>query len=170
MRQNEPLKANGNPTGTTTKWDDRYTNTVAGVLFAMLGAYVIWEAQRFGQYGAVTPVFVGVGLIALSAALIITSFVLPTLIPAIQSPEGSLRKRGILVLLMIVWVAVLPVAGFLLSSIVAFGLITSAVPLHERWTMRGVVLHAIGAVCVTFAFWFILTTYLNVPLPKASFL
>ena len=152
----------------TQKWDERHTNAVAGVVFALIGAYVIWEAQRFGEHGAVTPVFIGVGLIVLSAALVISSFVFPRLVPATQVPTGALKKRGVLVLLMIVWVAVLPIVGFLASSIVAFGLIASAVPIRHQWTMRGVVLHAVGAVSITFAFWYVLTTYLNVPLPKAS--
>lgn len=140
-------------------------NAVAGIVFALLGAYIVWEAQRFGEYGAVTPAFVGGGLFVLSLALIATSLSAPRLIPPIPVPSGSMRTRGLLVTLIIVWVAALPYAGFLLSSIVAFGVIAAAVPILSNWTYRGVVLHALGAVIVTFVFWFVLTTYLNVPLP-----
>lgn len=150
--------------------EDRHTNIVGGIIFALLGAYIFWEAQRFDEYGAVTPMFVGVGLIVLSLALIVSSLTLPKLIPPIERPTGSLKTRGILVILMIVWVTVLPYAGFMLSSIIAFALIAGFVPVQTRWTGRGIVLHAIGAVTVTVLFWFILTTYLNVPLPAASFL
>ncbi|MEO1207741.1 MAG: tripartite tricarboxylate transporter TctB family protein [Pseudomonadota bacterium] len=167
-RPNSPTETPAHELDATSSNPDRSTNVIAGVVFALLGAYVIWEAQRFGEYGAVTPVFVGVGLMALSLALIATSLSIPQLIPPVSVPTGSMFTRALLVGLMIIWVALLPYAGFLLSSIIAFGVIAAVVPVVSNWTFRGAVLHAIGAIIVTVLFWFILTAYLNVPLPAGK--
>lgn len=164
MPPNDPRTGNESAR-TPPAGNDATVNAVAGIVFALLGAYVVWEAQRFGEYGAVTPAFVGGGLLVLSLALIATSLSAPRLIPPIQIPSGSMRTRSLLVILIVVWVAALPYAGFLLSSIGAFGAIAAAVPVLSNWTVRGIMLHAFGAVIVTFVFWFLLTAFLNVPLP-----
>ena len=143
-------------------------NIAGGIVFALLGAYVLLEAQKFEGVGAVTPVFVGAGLIVLSALLIVVGIVRPRLLPPSPAPTGSLRRRGLLVALVIAWVAALPFAGFLLSSLVAFALISASVPVDEPWTRRGIVLHALGGGLTIVAFWLVMTTQLNVPLPRGA--
>ena len=143
-------------------------NIAGGIVFAVLGAYVLLEAQQFEGVGSVTPVFVGAGLIVLSALLIVVSVVRPRILPANPTPAGSMRRRGLLVALVIIWVAALPYAGFLLSSLVAFGLISASVPVDGPWTRRGIVLHVLGGGLTILVFWLIMTTQLNVPLPKGA--
>ncbi|MFY0609915.1 MAG: tripartite tricarboxylate transporter TctB family protein [Hyphomicrobiaceae bacterium] len=146
-----------------------WSNTIAGAFFACLGAYVLQEAQNFEDVGATMPIFVGIGLIVLSAILILANYFRSGLIAKVEPSQGSMRQRAILIVLVSVWVLVLPYAGFLLSSIIAFGLIAASVPKAERWTPVSIAGHAIGCISVTMAFWYVLTVFLNVPLPAARF-
>ncbi|MFT5511179.1 MAG: hypothetical protein ACI89J_004280 [Hyphomicrobiaceae bacterium] len=142
-----------------------WSNIFAGVFFACLGAYVLWEAQNFEDVGATMPNLVGIGLIVLSGLLILANHFQPELIANVEPARGSMLQRAVLITLISIWVIVLPHAGFLLSSIIAFALIAAAVPKSDRWNRSTIVGHAIGGVCITVGFWYVLTTFLNVPLP-----
>ncbi|MDW3225743.1 MAG: tripartite tricarboxylate transporter TctB family protein [Paracoccaceae bacterium] len=146
---------------------DRSTNSIAGLIFAALGVLVIWQSQQFESSGSVTPIFIGTVLILLSAALILTAYLAPHQIPAIKRPEGSLSRRFTAGMIIALWVALLPLLGFVATSIVAFLAISRTVPSEDRWRLRTYLIRGfIGAVIVVL-FWFTLTTYLGIALPQA---
>lgn len=145
---------------------DRAINTCAGFVFAALGALVILGAQQFESSGSVTPIFIGISLIVLSLVLIVTGLIAPRTVPKIETPSGSFIRRGVGIVVIIGWVALLPYLGFLLVSIPAFMAISLTVPIAQPWTPRGVIWHTIIATAITTAFWFILTNYLGIALPE----
>ncbi|MEM8838650.1 MAG: tripartite tricarboxylate transporter TctB family protein [Pseudomonadota bacterium] len=145
-----------------------FANVGSGAVMMLFGTYVVFEAQKFDGVGASMPLFVGFGLIAFSALLIVVSVVKASLVGAIAPPTGSMKPRLALTVLMALWVLALPYAGFILSSIVAFGLITAIVPRHESWSVKGLLSHFVGGVAVILAFWYVLTAHLNVPLPAGQ--
>lgn len=148
---------------------DRMVNTCAGLIFAALGALVILGSQKFESSGSVTPIFIGASLIILSLILVVTGLVASRTIPMIEAPSGSLLRRGIGVLVIIVWVTLLPHLGFLPTSIPAFIAISFIVPSTEPWTVRKIAWHAVTAVAVAVVFWFALTSHLGIALPEARF-
>jgi hypothetical protein len=144
----------------------RVLNISGSLVFIALGIYIILAAQTFENLGKVTPVFIGSGIIALSVLLIATELFSRSSIPKIENIEGSFMRRIIFVGLMILWVAFLPYLGFLISGIIAFALISAAVPRNEKWSLPPFCLHAAAGVVTTVGFWLLLTNLLNVPLPE----
>lgn len=141
------------------------TNIFAGVGFLALGAYVLWEATKFEDVGATMPNFVGVGMIILASVLILASILRPQLVSRGELAGGSMLRRAIFVIVVAVWVLALPVVGFLASSIVAFAVLAASVPKAETWNLKQWAGHVLGGAVVTLAFWYVLTRFLNVPLP-----
>lgn len=152
------------------KPSDAWINTAAGAIFAVLGGAVIWQSQKFESLGSVTPVFIGICLILLSLGLIATAHFAPQTVPAIVQPEGSLQRRAIGAVLLILWVALLPYLGFLATAILAFLAISRTVPRAEAWTARTFLSHAGVGTAIAVGFWFVLTGYLGIALPEAKLL
>lgn len=146
---------------------DRTTNICAGLVFATLGAGVVWNAQQFESSGSVTPIFIATTLIILSFGLIATSFLAPHAIPPVEAPTGSLAWWASGAMVIVVWVALLPHLGFLPTSIAAFIAISFTVPTAEAWTIQKCLWHAVTATALATLFWFTLTSYLGVALPEA---
>ena len=146
--------------------NSRLLNITGSLSFIALGMYIILAAQRFEEIGKVTPVFIGTGIIFLAILLLAAEFLIPNSIPKTEKIEGSLPRRIIFVGLMVVWVSLLPYLGFLISSILAFILISAAVPRKEKWSLSPFYFHAAAGVVTTVGFWLVLTTLLDVPLPE----
>lgn len=146
---------------------DRTINICAGLVFGALGALVIWGAQRFEASGSVTPIFIGTCLVILSLVLIVTTVLAPRAIPNTEQPSGSLSQRAIGIIVIVIWVAVLPHLGFLLTSIPAFMALSFTVPTTAAWTIRKTVCHSVMAITAVTVFWFTLGNYLGIALPEA---
>ena len=121
---------------------------------------------ELGKGGKATPVFIGTSMIILAGLLLAAEFLSRNSILKTEKIEGSLPRRIIFVGLMIVWVSFLPYLGFLISSILAFALISAAVPRKEKWSLSPFCFHAAAGVVTTAGFWVVLTTLLNVPSPE----
>ncbi len=146
--------------------NSRLLNITGSLSFIALGMYIILAAQRFEEIGKVTPVFIGTGIIFLAVLLLVAEFLSPNSLPKIEKIKGSLPRRIVFVGLMVVWVSLLPYLGFLISSILAFILISAAVPRKEKWSLSPFYFHAAAGVVTTVGFWLVLTTLLDVPLPE----
>jgi len=146
----------------------RIKNLASGAVFAALGLFIVIASQQFEDAGRSTPTFIGYGLIALSLLLIVTEIVRSDLLPIPESDDGSKKQRFLFVVLMGLWILALPYFGFLLSCSVMFIFIALAVPRVDRWTVKGIVLHALSGVMTSATLWFALTQLLNIPLPEAS--
>lgn len=144
----------------------RLLNLTGSMSFIALGMYIILAAQKFEEVGKATPVFIGTGMFFLAILLLAADFFIPNSIPKTKKIEGSLPRRIIFVGLMVVWVFLLPYLGFLISSILAFILISAAVPRKEKWSLSPFYFHAAAGIVTTVGFWLVLTTLLDVPLPE----
>lgn len=136
---------------------------VAVALIALLvSVYVFWEAQDFSSLGAVFPRFVagGVGLAALA---LLVSAMLGGRRPA-QREQGSDMRRGALAAALAAWVALIPLAGFLATSLLGFfgvGIIAKFGP----WPVRRWLVFMISAAIAVVALHFLFAAALDVPLP-----
>jgi putative tricarboxylic transport membrane protein len=144
----------------------RLANLAGSAAFAALGLYIIMAAQQFEDAGRTTPVFIGLGMIFLALLLLGIEILFRETIPKIDKIEGSLSRRVAFVCIMLIWILFLPYLGFVVSSILAFALISAVVPRNYKWSFVPFSYHAVAGVAAVFVFWTILTTLLNVPLPS----
>ncbi len=145
------------------------TNIGSAFVASALGVVVLIGAREYSDLGALLPKIIGIGLIFLSVLLIALELLRPGQQRDFDVQGGSLARRAGLVALMIVWVALLPVLGFLPISILAFMLIAFAVPAEHRWTPKRLFAHGLGAVVLIVVFWAVLLYVLYVPLPAGQF-
>lgn len=133
------------------------------VIFAGIGFYVFVSAESFTRLGAIFPKFVAILLIALS---LIAAFVGITRRDHLR-PARIVPMRPVLIaVVMILWIAVLPKIGFVLSGIIAFLAIALVIPEATAPRTRTFVQTLIAAIVIVSSFYFLLRYGLNVPLPR----
>ncbi|MDX6751712.1 tripartite tricarboxylate transporter TctB family protein [Geminicoccaceae bacterium 1502E] len=133
----------------------------------LMAGWALWESQGFSQLGAVFPRAVALAMIL--AALLLVLRLLRGREPASGPAGGSSRRRLGLLAVAALWVAALPVLGFVAASVAGF-LATMAVASFEAWTGRRLLGRVILAVVVVLAFRLLFGELLNVPLPKGTML
>ncbi len=142
---------------------ERVKSLLGAVLFAALGFWVVHEAGAFSRRGAMLPLVVGYGMIALSAVLALTAWLRPG--PEAEAQGGSITRRWLFVAVLATWVALIPWLGFLLASALGFMVVSLIVPRETPWTPRVVVGHVVAAILATLAVYLVFAVYLGVPLP-----
>ena len=147
----------------------RAKNILGSLTFGMLGTFMFYAAQDFESAGRVTPAFIGCGLLFLSVLLIIIEISKSELIPPPTAITGSLVRRSLFIALMVIWVVALPYLGFVVAGCLAFAIISAAVPKNSNKTSAYVALNTAAGVLTTIGFWVVLTAFLKVPLPEATF-
>ena len=148
---------------------NRAKNILGSLTFGMLGSFVFYASQDFESAGRVTPAFIGCGLMVLSVLLVLVEFCKPELLPPPTAITGSLVRRSLFIALMAIWVVALPYFGFLVAGCLAFAIISAAVPKNSNKTSASVALNTVAGVLTTIGFWVVLTAFLKVPLPEATF-
>ena len=148
---------------------NRAKNILGSLTFGMLGSFVFYASQDFESAGRVTPAFIGCGLMVLSVLLVLVEFCKPELLPPPTAITGSLVRRSLFIALMAIWVVALPYLGFLVAGCLAFAIISAAVPKNSNKTSASVALNTVAGVLTTIGFWVVLTAFLKVPLPEATF-
>ena len=147
----------------------RAKNILGSLTFGMLGTFMLYAAQDFESAGRVTPAFIGCGLLFLSVLLIIVEFSKSELLPPPTAITGSLVRRSLFIALMVIWVVALPYLGFVVAGCLAFAIISAAVPKNSNKTSTDFALNTVAGVLTTIGFWVVLTAFLKVPLPEATF-
>jgi cobalamin synthase len=130
---------------------------------AGLAVYVLWEAQRFSPLASVFPRFIAIVLIVAAAALTLLIFLGRQKPP--KPGTGSNARRLALVVSMVAWLALVPVAGFLVASLLGFAAV-GMVAKYDDWSVRRWLSFALATVISVGLFCFIFSQLLNVPLPK----
>lgn len=148
---------------------NRAKNILGSLTFGMLGSLMLYASQDFESAGRVTPAFIGCGLMVLSVLLVLVEFCKPEFIPPPTAITGSLVRRSLFIALMAIWVVALPYLGFLVAGCLAFAIISAAVPKNSNKTSAYVALNTVAGVLTTIGFWVVLTAFLKVPLPEATF-
>lgn len=150
--------------------------TALAVLFAVLGVFLILQTGNMSPLGSVFPITVSVAMIVFAGALILRNLVLgmrPA--PAPESGEAlsrpsheSMPRRLLFLLAMIVWIVLIPILGFFVSSVLAYFAIM-LVATHDRMSLReGATLVVIGLAILT-VFYLVMAKVLLIPMPTGLF-
>ena len=151
-------------TDATSKHEARDIGTlVIACLFIGLGLVTLQDVTTYSDTDSVVfPRFVAYALIVCSVLVILASWLRPT--PEAGFGGGVWWRRVLLVASMIVCCLVMPFAGFLPATAIAFagGLIAAR---HEGWDTRSAAVFAVSGVFIMAAFYSLFRFALGVPLP-----
>lgn len=140
---------------------------VLAVGFIALGAWVILETGNLSPLGSVFPRTIGIALILFSLVSLVASL---RSVPAgdeqaeRKAPESTPRRLG-LVAVMGAWGLLIPVVGFFVTSLLAFGALL-VISEYEHWTARRAALYAVTMVVIVAAFYYLMQEILLIPVPK----
>ena len=143
---------------------DRGGIWVAAAALAISG-YVFWESEQFSPLGSVFPRFIA-GAVALAALVLLGTALLGRQPPAPRE-VGSGPRRAALVAVMAVWVALAPLAGFLVSSLLGFFAV-GLVAKYESWAPRRWVGFALATIACVVSLHVLFAAALEVPLPPGA--
>jgi putative tricarboxylic transport membrane protein len=147
---------------------------VAGLIcgggFVLLGVYIVLGAQRMTAVGSIFPVTIAVGLIVISTILI-AAILAGRAAPAMPrgESEGGGRHRTGLAAVMVAWAAALPIAGFVVTSLVAFMAIM-AIADYDRPGLRTWAIWMACGFAIVLAFWWIMAEVLLLRMPTGLFI
>ncbi len=130
-----------------------------------LGLYVLWEAQFFSPLGSAFPRLVGI--VILIAAVILAIAVLMWQQRPAKDSGGSNARRAALGLALVIWIALAPILGFVIASLIGFAAV-GIVAKYDRWSMRGWFGFGLATSAGVLAFCFVFVVFLNVPLPQGA--
>ncbi|NDV86788.1 hypothetical protein GTW51_08740 [Aurantimonas aggregata] len=154
--------------------------TILAALFVALGAFLILQTGNMSPMGSVFPITVSVAMIVFALALILRNVVLgmrPVPAAADEAPgeaqpeasHESMPRRLLFLLAMIVWIVLIPILGFFVSSVLAYFAIM-LVATHDRMSLReGAALVVIGLAILT-VFYLVMARVLLIPMPTGMFL
>ncbi|HEV7372101.1 tripartite tricarboxylate transporter TctB family protein [Arenibaculum sp.] len=148
-------------------WTVRDVGTVvAGLIFILLGAWMIRESFAMSPLGSVFPRTIAAVMIVCSVMLVVQRLYRRPAPPADENPAGeSTGRRLALVAVMAAWVFLLPVLGFFTSSLLAF-LVLLAVANYDGWNLRRVLVYGASAVGIIVAFYLVFVELLLLPMPR----
>lgn len=136
---------------------------VTAVVMLAVSAWVIWEAQGYSELAAAFPRTVAL-VMALASIILIVRCLMRREAPAAVE-AGSQLRRAVLLAALIGWVALIPIAGFFLASLLGF-IACGLTARYEYWPKRrwiGFVALAIAAVAM---FYGVFSEILKVPFPQ----
>lgn len=142
---------------------ERLRSILGALLFAGIGIFVLGEAQTFSRRGAMLPFVVGYGMVGLSALAIVTALAKPD--RNADRNDGSLPRRWLFIAALALWVALIPLLGFLLASALGFAAVSLIVPRETPWTLRSALAHVVAGALAALAVYALFAEYLSVPLP-----
>jgi len=136
---------------------------VVSALFAIAGAVTFYDTLSYTDRDSqVFPQTVAVILIVCS----VVSFLMGLLKPDNDGgfKRGSWVRRILLIATMFACCIAMPIVGFLPAAAIAFvgGLLAA---MHDRWTLRKVVIYGVSGVVIMGGFYALFKLVLNVPLP-----
>lgn len=151
----------------TEAWRD-YGGMLFAAGFIALGAWALWEARTFTTHGAIFPRAIASAMIACAIAYILVAFARP-LFAKPRTGSESTPRRLLFAVLMFAWIALIPVLGFAVASLLAF-VVLMVVANYDPWTPFRVIVYAMTAVCVVAGFYVLFAYGLKVPLPEGRFM
>ncbi|HSK41767.1 MAG TPA: tripartite tricarboxylate transporter TctB family protein [Arenibaculum sp.] len=147
-------------------WTARDVGTlVAGILFILLGAWMIRQSFAMSTMGAVFPRTIAGVMIICSIVLVIQRLLRRPGLPTEHIPGESPPRMLGLIATMAVWVLLIPVVGFFATSLVAF-VVLLAVANYDGWNTRRALSYGAVAVLVVGTFYLVFVELLLVPTPR----
>jgi hypothetical protein len=138
---------------------------VAGLL-ALVAVAALWGAREFSSMGSWFPNTIAGILLATSLLGIWRSLRGRGRKDRTMARDGALRS-GLLIAVMLAWIAFLEMFGFLVTSIVAF-LALALVANRDPLTLRRVAVYVVAAIVIVLAFQYLFVDVLQVQLPKGT--
>jgi putative tricarboxylic transport membrane protein len=151
-----------------TKYRD-WPAVVFGALFVATGVAAYLQTNDMSAMGSVFPITIS-GLMVLLSGLLIAFQIGRPAAPrsagtAAPQNESGMRRLSIIVT-MIAWAGLLPSIGFFVTSLTAF-LLLIAIATFERLRKRDLVIHAVSAVAIVGAFYWLMNAVLGLRMPIA---
>jgi hypothetical protein len=148
-----------------------WAGAIGAVIFAVIGAYVLWASLAMSPNAAAFPRTIGAILLGLSVIQLLrsatgrSSTVLEEGVSLSAQREG-LGRRLTLVVTMFAWAILFPVIGFVVTSFAAALVLTATAQFGRPSPARA----AVYGICISvfvFGFYLLMVNVLNIPLPRA---
>ncbi|MEM9797160.1 MAG: tripartite tricarboxylate transporter TctB family protein [Pseudomonadota bacterium] len=127
----------------------------------LLGAYALWETLSMSTFGAIFPRLAGSGLLLGGIALAVRTLWQS---PPATRPPGGLRRPILFLLLLLGWAILLPVTGFVPTSI-AGALLAMVLAFDARPRARSILIQSAALIGVVLMVALLFGRLLMVPLP-----
>lgn len=144
----------------------RNIDRISAIIILGICAYFWTESREFTQFGRLFPQVIVIILAVLSLSLLVLSFVKPKQSRLFNREEGvSFLPVVIAVLLMIAWIFIIQLLGFLVTSTIFFALMVILFDRKKRTVVYYLI--RIGTVIlVTVSFYLFFARLLMVPFPR----
>lgn len=145
-----------------------WAGAIAALAFAGTGLFAIVESLAMTPLGAIFPRTIGAVLLGLSLLQLVRCLTGRGGASVLEEGEtgGSTLRRLILAVVLMLWVMLFPVVGFVVTSLVAaLGLMVIAE--FEALTPRATVLRVAIVSAMVFLFHWLMVAVLHIPMPRA---
>ena len=139
--------------------------TILAVLVVLIGGYVLVATQHMSPMGAVFPRTIAVIMIITALGLLARTLLRASPPADADGAGGSSWRRAAVIVLILAWALAFPIVGFVTTGIVAF-LAILAVANHDGWEPRRTAVYVATTVLVVVLAYLLLTSVLNVPVPR----
>lgn len=150
--------------------------TLVALLFAAFGVVLMVSTGAMTPMGSVFPVTISAAMVVLSIVLILRNVVLgiraaraSTASGTATAPAdaaGSMPRRIAFLVAMAAWIALIPVLGFFVTSVVAYFTIM-VVATHERLPVKEIIVLAVIGIAILSGFYLLMTEVLLIPMPRS---
>jgi len=142
---------------------------IAAIVF-ILGALVFWSDTGQMQYnGYIFPRLIIIMLIVFSAFMLVQTSSKKEEKKEETAPGDNLKYMSVAVILVLVWIALLNVLGFIVSSVLSLTILTTILE-HHATELRRVAFTTSVYIALLVVFWYIFHKLLLVPLPTGYFI
>ena len=142
---------------------------IAAIVFILI-ALIFWSDTGQLQYnGYIFPRFIIVMFIFFSALMFAQTFSKKEKKKEETASGDNIKYMSIAVILVLVWIGLLDVLGFIVSSVLSLTILTTTLE-HQATTLRRVAFTTSVYIALLIVFWFIFHKLLLVPLPTGYFI
>lgn len=151
--------------------------TMVAAGFLLLGVFLITRTTEMTPLGSVFPIAISGAMIVFSALLVIRNVMLGirgeaparnALSEETAGAGGSTARRVLFLVAMSLWIALLPVLGFMAASVLGFFAIM-AVATHERLTAKELAILVAISLAILAGFYLLMAEVLLIPMPRGLF-
>lgn len=134
------------------------------VAFIALGAVIWTGASSMSMLGSVFPKTIGAALAVFSGLLILQHLRRPAAAPKPRQRDAGANRRIALGAVMLAWVFIMPLVGFLMTSLAAFAAIMMIAD-YDRPPLRRWLIWGLTGLLICFGFWWLMANVLLLRMP-----